>query len=202
MQTELQETRTQIALEAAMQELLREKPLEQIRVRELADRCGIRRQSFYYHFNDVYELLDWSISREREHLLRRQEEFVTWQQVYLDLQQYMAENRAYYQTILRIRGRERLRELLAPVFQNVMDGLDDYYRKNIPEDMTVQMEKEFSVWQENKINLAQVLLEAWINGSVDITPEDVIREAEGVTVSVFLRMLLWTMLHRQKESSG
>ena len=202
MQTELQETRTKIALEAAMQELLREKPLEQIRVRELADRCGIRRQSFYYHFNDVYELLDWSISREREHLLRRQEEFVTWQQVYLDLQQYMAENRAYYQTILRIRGRERLRELLAPVFQNVMDGLDDYYRKNIPEDMTVQMEKEFSVWQENKINLAQVLLEAWINGSVDITPEDVIREAEGVTVSVFLRMLLWTMLHRQKESSG
>lgn len=202
MQTELQETRTKIALEAAMQELLREKPLEQIRVRELADRCGIRRQSFYYHFNDVYELLDWSISREREHLLRRQEEFVTWQQVYLDLQQYMAENRAYYQTILRIRGRERLRELLAPVFQNVMDGLDDYYRKNIPEDMTVQMEKEFSVWQENKINLAQVLLEAWINGSVDITPEDVIREAEGVTVSVFLRMLLRTMLHRQKESSG
>ena len=51
MQTELQETRTKIAMEAAMQELLREKPLEQIRVRELADRCGIRRQSFYYHFN-------------------------------------------------------------------------------------------------------------------------------------------------------
>ena len=108
MQTELQETRTKIALEAAMQELLREKPLEQIRVRELADRCGIRRQSFYYHFNDVYELLDWSISREREHLLRRQEEFLTWQQVYLDLLRYIVENRAYYQTVLRVRGRERL----------------------------------------------------------------------------------------------
>ena len=80
MQTELQETRTKIALEAAMQELLREKPLEQIRVRELADRCGIRRQSFYYHFNDVYELLDWSIGREQERLLRRQTGFVTWQQ--------------------------------------------------------------------------------------------------------------------------
>lgn len=202
MQTELQETRTKIALEAAMQELLREKPLEQIRVRELADRCGIRRQSFYYHFNDVYELLDWSISREREHLLRRQEEFVTWQQVYLDLLRYIVENRAYYQTVLRVRGRERLWGMLEPAFQNVMEGVGEYYRKNIPEDMTVQMEKEFSVWQENKINLAQVLLEAWINGSVDITPEDVIREAEGVTVSVFLRMLLRTMLHRQKESSG
>ena len=202
MQTELQETRTKIALEAAMQELLREKPLEQIRVRELADRCGIRRQSFYYHFNDVYELLDWSISREREHLLRRQEEFVTWQQVYLDLLRYIVENRAYYQRGRRVRGRERLWGMLEPAVQNVMEGVGEYYRKNIPEDMTVQMEKEFSVWQENKINLAQVLLEAWINGSVDITPEDVIREAEGVTVSVFLRMLLRTMLHRQKESGG
>ena len=202
MQTELQETRTKIALEAAMQELLREKPLEQIRVRELADRCGIRRQSFYYHFNDVYELLDWSISREREHLLRRQEEFVTWQQVYLDLLRYIVENRAYYQTVLRVRGRERLWGMLEPAFQNVMEGVGEYYRKNIPEDMTVQMEKEFSVWQENKINLAQVLLGAWINGSVDITPEDVIREAEGVTVSVFLRMLLRTMLRRREESGG
>ena len=202
MQTELQETRTKIALEAAMQELLREKPLEQIRVRELADRCGIRRQSFYYHFNDVYELLDWSISREREHLLRRQEEFVTWQQVYLDLQQYMAENRAYYQTILRIRGRERLRELLAPVFQNVMDGLDDYYRKNIPEDMTAQMEKEISLWRENRTGLAWILIEAWINGNVDITPEVAIRVAEDVTGSMVLKMLVQTLLHRQKESSG
>ena len=92
--------------------------------------------------------------------------------------------------------------MLEPAFQNVMEGVGEYYRKNIPEDMTVQMEKEFSVWQENKINLAQVLLEAWINGSVDITPEDVIREAEGVTVSVFLRMLLRTMLRRREESGG
>ena len=202
MQTELQETRTKIALEAAMQELLREKPLEQIRVRELADRCGIRRQSFYYHFNDVYELLDWSISREREHLLRRQEEFVTWQQVYLDLLRYIVENRAYYQTVLRVRGRERLWGMLEPAFQNVMEGVGEYYRKNIPEDMTAQMEKEVSLWRENRTGLAWILIEAWINGNVDITPEDVIREAEGVTVSVFLRMLLRTMLRRREESGG
>lgn len=202
MQTELQETRTEIALEAAMQELLREKPLEQIRVRELADRCGIRRQSFYYHFNDVYELLDWSIDRERERLLRRQEGFVTWQQVYLDLLRYIADNRAYYQTVLRVRGRERLWGMLEPAFQNVMEGLDEYYRKNMPEGMKAQMEKELSIWRENKTNLAQILLEAWVNGSVDITPEDVVREAESVTESVALKMLVQTLLHRQEESNG
>lgn len=120
-QAEIQETRTKVELEAGLRALLREKPLEQIRVRELADRCGIRRQSFYYHFSDVYHLLDWSAQRERELLPQRQAGFLTWQQVLLDLLAYTAENRPYYQTILRVLGRKRLWEVLEPAFQNMQD---------------------------------------------------------------------------------
>lgn len=39
--------RTKSQLELALRTLLREKPLSQIRVRELTEMCGIRRQSFY-----------------------------------------------------------------------------------------------------------------------------------------------------------
>lgn len=42
-QAEIQKARTKVELEAGLRALLREKPLEQIRVRELADWCGIRR---------------------------------------------------------------------------------------------------------------------------------------------------------------
>ena len=60
------ETRTRRELDAALRELLREgKPLAQLRVRELTERCGLRRQSFYYHFLDVYDLFDWSVRREQ-----------------------------------------------------------------------------------------------------------------------------------------
>ncbi len=57
-QAEIQGTRTKVELQTGLRELLPNLSLEQIRVRELADRCGIRRQSFYYHFSNVYELLD------------------------------------------------------------------------------------------------------------------------------------------------
>lgn len=64
------DTRTREQLCAALRTLLCTKPLDQIRVREVAEQCGIRRQSFYYHFTDVYELFEWSVDREREQLRR------------------------------------------------------------------------------------------------------------------------------------
>lgn len=79
------ENRTRKGLDAALRELLKQKPLDQIRVRELTELCGLRRQSFYYHFEDVYELFRWSIQRERELLLRRQEECLTWRQALLEV---------------------------------------------------------------------------------------------------------------------
>ena len=63
------ENRTRQGLAAALRALLRQRPLDQLRVRELTERCGLRRQSFYYHFKDVYDLFTWSAQQERTLLL-------------------------------------------------------------------------------------------------------------------------------------
>lgn len=55
MPADAAENRTKQRLSRALKELLRKKPLDQIRVRELTELCGLRRQSFYYHFKDVYD---------------------------------------------------------------------------------------------------------------------------------------------------
>ncbi len=43
----------------ALLQLLDKKSLEKITVRELAELCGISRQTFYYHFGDVFDVVDW-----------------------------------------------------------------------------------------------------------------------------------------------
>ena len=48
-------TKKAIALSA--KELTKEKPYDKISISDIADRCGIKRQTFYYHFQDKYELL-------------------------------------------------------------------------------------------------------------------------------------------------
>ena len=51
--------RTKLALARALQESLRTKSLDEVRVSELCARCDLQRQSFYYHFQDKYDLVAW-----------------------------------------------------------------------------------------------------------------------------------------------
>ena len=51
---------TKLALEAALKKELLTKPLDKITINELAEDCGISRMAFYYHFKDIYDLVEWS----------------------------------------------------------------------------------------------------------------------------------------------
>lgn len=52
----------------ALSGLLRAKRLDDITVTELVERCGISRQAFYYHFSDLYGVVDYGIQRFLEQL--------------------------------------------------------------------------------------------------------------------------------------
>lgn len=47
----------------ALAGLLQTKRLDDITVTELVDRCGISRQAFYYHFSDLYGVVDYGIQQ-------------------------------------------------------------------------------------------------------------------------------------------
>ena len=37
-----------------------EKPIDKITVKDLVEKCSISRQTFYYHFQDILEVIEWS----------------------------------------------------------------------------------------------------------------------------------------------
>ena len=49
--------KTEHRLAEALKSMMAELPLEEISVASLARRCKVHRQTFYYHFNDIYDLL-------------------------------------------------------------------------------------------------------------------------------------------------
>lgn len=51
--------RTKQMFARALEEMMRTESLEKIRVKDLCERCGTQRQSFYYHFQDKYDLMAW-----------------------------------------------------------------------------------------------------------------------------------------------
>lgn len=59
-------TKNEIAV--TLGQLLRSKRLDDITVTELVERCGISRQAFYYHFSDLYGVVDYAIQQLLEDL--------------------------------------------------------------------------------------------------------------------------------------
>ena len=50
---------TKRAIADSLKELSKEKPFDKISVGDIAAYCGVNRQTFYYHFQDKYDLLAW-----------------------------------------------------------------------------------------------------------------------------------------------
>ena len=95
---------TKQELSAALKTLMSQKPLEKISIREITDLCGLRRETFYYHFADIYDLVKWMFEEEAIVLLRQHEGVQLWQEGLLQLFHYIQDNRAFCLCALRSIG--------------------------------------------------------------------------------------------------
>lgn len=57
-------------------ELLHTKSLQEIRVKDLCEKCGADRHTFYYHFHDKYELVAWFYTHNAEIAMGGQDGFM------------------------------------------------------------------------------------------------------------------------------
>ena len=55
---------TRQAIAESLRRLLRERPLSRISVRDITEGCHVNRQTFYYHFRDVYDLMFWTTEQD------------------------------------------------------------------------------------------------------------------------------------------
>lgn len=60
---------TKNAIRTSFMKLLNEKPLKQITVRDIVDDCGINRNTFYYHFQDIPTLIESILEEDSRQLL-------------------------------------------------------------------------------------------------------------------------------------
>lgn len=62
---------TKQAIASAAYDLMARKSLDKITVKDIVSECHITRQTFYYHFKDILDLLEWGIEQERDQLLKQ-----------------------------------------------------------------------------------------------------------------------------------
>ena len=60
---------TKQALSETFKILLEARTIDKITVKDIVTKCGVNRQTFYYHFRDIYELMEWTLENDiREYL--------------------------------------------------------------------------------------------------------------------------------------
>ena len=94
---------TKRALAAALKELMEQEPFEKISVSDICEGCGMNRKSFYYHFRDKYDLVNWIFDMEFFRAASQQTDAELWDFVH-NLCGYFYENRNFYRRALKIEG--------------------------------------------------------------------------------------------------
>ena len=61
--------RTKTAITEAFQELLEETPINKITVKSIVERCGINRNTFYYYFDGIPDLVEYRLTAMADQLL-------------------------------------------------------------------------------------------------------------------------------------
>ncbi|WP_027630221.1 TetR/AcrR family transcriptional regulator [Ruminiclostridium cellobioparum] len=114
---------TKKALAASLKKLLSQKPLDKITVIDIVEDCGVNRQTFYYHFQDIYDLVEWMFLTGAAAALNGKKTYDTWQQGFLQVFEYALENKNLVINTYHSISRDQLERYLYDVTYNLLIGV-------------------------------------------------------------------------------
>ena len=114
---------TKRALEASLKKLLLERPLDKITVTDIAEDCGINRMTFYYHFRDIYDLVEWACQEDARRILDGKRTYTTWQEGFRRILDGLIDNRPIILNVYRSVRREQVETFLFQVTHGLLMGV-------------------------------------------------------------------------------
>ena len=111
---------TKRALDQSLKNLLLKKQLTKITVGDITEDCGINRMTFYYHFKDIYDLVEWSCLEDAKRALEEKKTYDTWQQGFLQIFKAVQENKPFILNVYRCVHREQVEKYLQPLVDQLL----------------------------------------------------------------------------------
>lgn len=122
---------TKKALSNSLKELMKNTPLNKISVKDIVDNCGVNRQTFYYHFQDIFDLVDWIYKTEAVESIAQYRSYSTWTDGFYRIFLYIKNNRAFCLNTLNSLSRTHLDMYLYSVTNELLMGVINEISCNI-----------------------------------------------------------------------
>lgn len=160
---------TKRALEASLKNLLLQKPLNKITVGDIANDCGINRMTFYYHFKDIYDLIEWSCVEDATKALEGKKTYDTWQEGFLNIFNAVLDNKPFIMNVYRSVSREQIEIYLYRLTYNLL--IDVVNEKSV--GMTVSDEDKKFIADFYKYAFVGIMLN-WIRNDMKEEPKQIV----------------------------
>lgn len=114
--------KTKQSLAQALKQQMKHKQLSKITITELCDICQINRKTFYYHFEDIYDLLKWTLEQEAVEVVKNFDLVVNTEEALRFVMAYADENKDIINSALDSMGHEEIQRFFYNDLFNVIYG--------------------------------------------------------------------------------
>lgn len=131
MRQEEMTLKTKLAMAESLKKAMSKKPFSKITVRDITDDCNINRNTFYYHFQDIYELLHWMFSNEAIKVVQKFDLLTEYEAAISFVIDYVDANDHIINCAVDSIGQKELKRFFFPEFYDiVLTLLDNAEKRN------------------------------------------------------------------------
>lgn len=191
MKREEASLKTKQSLCEALKKIMKHKPFSKITISELIRECDVNRKTFYYHFEDIYDLLKWMLEQEAFEVVRQFDLLIDYKDAFDFVVNYVKENSYFLNCIYDSVGRDELKRF----FYKDFIGITEKIINECADDLNVILLDDFKYFLCNFYTeaLAGMLIDLFQN------PDKYNQDAMFDYFSIILNSSLPSIIQAQQE---
>ncbi len=125
--------------------------------------------TFYYHFKDIYDLVEWVCMEDAKKALADNKTYETWQQGFVRIFDAVRENKPFIMNVYRCASREQVEKYLTPLTDDLLMGVIN----ELSAGMVVRAEDKAFIAQVYSYAFVGLMLD-WIKDEMKQDPETLV----------------------------
>ena len=155
--------------------VMAKKSFEKITISDITDQCGLNRQTFYYHFQDKYELLNWILYTEVITPFTEDLTIDNWNEKLLGILIVVKKHSRFYSNAFNTTHGDEFRQFLFNTVTGILCGVID----QIAEGQTVNPDDKQFIAEFLSYGVSGSVTN-WVRTGMKQSPEDTVRHLQEV----------------------
>lgn len=172
MKHEIASLNTKKALSQALKKRMETKPFSKITIQEIILDCGINRNTFYYHFQNMQDLLRWMLRHEAIDIVKRYDLATDYESAILFVIDYLEQNQHMLNCLSDSVGCDELKRYLQDDFTEIIESVisleETAAGARLPEDHRKLL---ISFYREG---ISGLIID-YLHGGIDLTKEKAVQ---------------------------